>query len=117
MKKILLLAIIVFVFSPSCVFADFWNKLRDRVTDQVLPDNSNQGQEQAADTSQAGDNSQPAQNISQPRGTMVLQCGCNGNVQIGTTRQSNVCASGVEQAILCNGKCKGGGRQWASVCQ
>ncbi|HJV64842.1 MAG TPA: hypothetical protein VJ550_03820 [Geomonas sp.] len=50
-------------------------------------------------------------------GTRTLNCGCYGNVQAGATRQNTQCSSGVDAVVLCNGRCSGGGRPWAAVCQ
>lgn len=117
MKSLSLLTVTVSIILSSYAYADFWSNLRDRVVDQVMP-SSNNSQNHQQDSSTDSNQTQQTQNsVKYQRGTIVLPCGCNGSVQIGATKQSDVCASGVEQAVVCRGVCAGGGSQWASVCQ
>lgn len=52
-----------------------------------------------------------------PRGAITTACGCYGSVPVGATRVNQACASGVEQIMLCNGRCPGRVRPSATVCQ
>lgn len=81
---------------------------------KLNPQNSNQNQ---ASNEQANDTNQFSGSLGSPSGTITVSCGCYGNIQIGATRPSNVCASGVEQVVQCKGGCKRGGVPVASVCQ
>jgi len=112
MRKILL-AIAVLSLLPTCAFAarGFFPQLGEKLVDNIVG-----GETKPEENTQGAGQGEWSEAVKMQRGTISLACGCNGNVNIGASRKNDQCASGVEQAVLCNGRCKNG-RQWAAVCQ
>jgi hypothetical protein len=118
MKKYSLVFVSAFLFLPSIVFAGGWLKdVGDKLGRGVISDATGIDVTKHEDGQAEASAEQGTVSSGYQRGTLTLACGCNGNVQIGATRSNQQCASGVDETVLCKGRCQGGGRPWAAVCQ